>query len=46
VNESQTKHDFIDPALKEAGWGVVEGSRIRLEFPITQGRLVRQCDDR
>jgi len=40
MNESQTKHDFIDPALKEAGWGVVEGSRIRLEFPITQGRLV------
>ncbi len=42
MNESQTKHDFIDPALKEAGWGVVEGSRIRLEFPITQGRLVGQ----
>jgi len=42
MNESQTKHDFIDPALKEAGWGVVEGSRIRLEFPITQGRLIGQ----
>jgi len=42
MNESQTKHDFIDPALKEAGWGVVEGSRIRLEFPITQGRLMGQ----
>jgi len=42
MNESQTKHDFIDPALREAGWGVVEGSRIRLEFPITQGRLVGQ----
>jgi len=45
MNESQTKHDFIDPALKEAGWGVVEGSRIRLEFPITQGRLMGQCHD-
>jgi len=42
MNESQTKHDFIDPALKKAGWGVVEGSRIRLEFPITQGRLIGQ----
>jgi type I restriction enzyme R subunit len=42
MNESQTKHDFIDPALKDAGWGVVEGSRIRLEFPITQGRLIGQ----
>ncbi|MGJ5642882.1 EcoAI/FtnUII family type I restriction enzme subunit R [Formosa sp. S-31] len=42
MNESQTKHDLIDPALKEAGWGVVEGSRIRLEFPITKGRLIGQ----
>lgn len=42
MNESQTKHDFIDPALKKAGWGVVEASRIRLEFPITQGRLIGQ----
>jgi len=40
MNESQTKHDFIDPALKEVGWGVVEGSRIRLEFPITQENLL------
>jgi cob(I)alamin adenosyltransferase len=22
MNESQTKHDFIDPALREAGWGM------------------------
>lgn len=29
----------IDPALKAAGWGVVEGSRIRPEYPITLGRL-------
>ena len=43
MNESQTKHDFIDPALKEAGWGFVDGSRIRLEFPIMQERLVGQC---
>lgn len=42
MNESQTKHDYIDPALREAGWGVVEGSRIRLEFPITKGRLIGQ----
>jgi len=42
MNESQTKHDFIDPALKEAGWGIVEGSRVRLEFPITRGRLIGQ----
>ena len=42
MNESQTKHDLIDPALHKAGWGVVAGSRIRLEFPITQGRLIGQ----
>jgi len=46
VNEAQTKHDEIDPALKRAGWGVVEGSRIRLEFPITQGRLLGQAGQR
>lgn len=42
MNEAQTKHDLIDPALRKAGWGVVEGSRIRLEFPITKGRLIGQ----
>ena len=40
MNESQTRLDYIDPALKAAGWGVVEGSRIRVEFPITDGRLI------
>lgn len=43
MNESQTKHDLIDPALKQAGWGVVGDSRIRLEFPITQGQLIGLC---
>ena len=42
MNEAQTKHDLIEPALREAGWGIVEGSRLRLEFPITQGRLIGQ----
>lgn len=42
MNEAQTKHDLIESALREAGWGVVEGSRLRLEFPITQGRLIGQ----
>lgn len=42
MNEAQTKHDLIEPALKAAGWGVVEGSRLRLEFPITKGRLIGQ----
>lgn len=42
MNEAQTKHDLIEPALRAAGWGSVEGSRLRLEFPITQGRLIGQ----
>lgn len=42
MNEAQTKHDLIEPALKKAGWGVAEGSRLRLEFPITKGRLLGQ----
>ncbi len=40
MNEAQTKHDLITPALQKAGWGIVEGSRLRLEFPITKGRLI------
>ncbi|NOT08221.1 MAG: DEAD/DEAH box helicase family protein, partial [Gemmatimonadales bacterium] len=39
MNEAETRAEHIDPALKAAGWGVVEGSRIHREFPITQGRL-------
>src|SRR5690554_5071309 len=42
MNEAQTKHDLITPALQEAGWGIIEGSRLRLEFPITKGRLIGQ----
>ena len=30
---------MIDPALKAAGWGVVEGSRIRREYLISPGRI-------
>ena len=42
MNESQTEFEYIDPALREAGWGVIEGSRVRKQFPITQGRLLGQ----
>ncbi len=40
MNEAETKATYIDPALKQAGWGVVDGSRIRMEFPISKGRLI------
>ena len=39
MNEAETRAEHIDPALKAAGWGVVEGSRIRREYFITLGRL-------
>jgi hypothetical protein len=39
MNEAETRAEHIDPALKAAGWGVVEGSRIRREYPITPGRI-------
>ena len=39
VNEAETRAEHIDPALKAAGWGVVEGSNIRREYPITPGRI-------
>ena len=39
MNEAETIDEFILPALKAAGWGVVEGSRIRREYYITKGRI-------
>ena len=39
MNEAETRAEHIDPALKAAGWGVVEGSRIRREYLITPGRI-------
>jgi len=39
MNEAETRAEHIDPALKAAGWGLVEGSRILREHAITQGRL-------
>ena len=40
MNETETRAELIDPVLKAAGWGVVDGSRIRMEFPINKGRLI------
>ncbi|PTL37215.1 restriction endonuclease subunit R [Candidatus Methylomirabilis limnetica] len=39
MNEAETRAEHIDPALKAAGWGVAEGSKILREYRITQGRL-------
>ena len=39
MNEAETRAELIDPKLKEAGWGVVEGSRILREHVITFGKI-------
>lgn len=39
MNEAETRAEHIDPALKAAEWGVVEGSRVLREYPITLGRI-------
>lgn len=39
MNEAETRAELIDPALKAAGWGVVEGSKILREYRITAGRI-------
>ena len=38
LNEAETRAELIDPALAAAGWGKVDGSRVRREH-ITLGRL-------
>lgn len=40
MNEQETRTEYILPALQKAGWGIVAGSRIREEFPISKGRLI------
>lgn len=39
MNEAETRAELIDPALSEAGWGVVDGSRTRREV-IAPGRIM------
>jgi type I restriction enzyme, R subunit len=39
MNEAETRAEHIDPALKAAGWGIVEGSKILREYSITLGRI-------
>ena len=39
MNEAETRAELIDPKIKEAGWGNVEGSVVRREFKITNGEI-------
>ena len=37
MSEAETRAEHIAPALKAAGWGVVEGSRVMREYRIAEG---------
>ena len=39
MNEADTRANLIDPALKAAGWKVVDGSNVLREFVIAPGRI-------
>ena len=39
MNEADTRAEQIEPKLKEAGWGVVEDSKILREYKITIGKI-------
>ena len=39
MNEAETIAELIDPRIREAGWGKVEGSIVRREFKITNGEI-------
>ena len=43
MNETETHAELIDPALKQAGWGVVDGSRVRREVITLVSRSGHFC---
>ena len=42
MNEAQTRHDLIDPALHEAGWNTLH-ARIATEQQVAPGRVESDC---
>ncbi len=40
MNEADTRAELIEPALRDAGWGKVEGSRVNREMMVAPGRIV------
>tara|TARA_B100000886_G_scaffold340186_1_gene308314 strand:+ start:2817 stop:5144 length:2328 start_codon:yes stop_codon:yes gene_type:complete len=39
MNEADTRAELIDPQLKAAGWGEIDGSRIQREYSINSGEI-------
>lgn len=42
MNEAETRAERIDPALKRAGWGAIDGTRVRRDYWISPGRIEGQ----
>lgn len=40
MNEAETRAEYIDPKLKDSGWGVVEGTKILREYRFTDGKIM------
>ncbi len=40
MNEEETRAEYIDPKLKEVGWGIVEGSKVLREYYFTDGKIL------
>lgn len=40
MNEYESRSEHITPALKAAAWSVVEGSKMKYEFQVTNGRVM------
>jgi type I restriction enzyme R subunit len=38
-NEAETRAELIDPALQQAGWGIVPGSIVKREYSIAPGHI-------
>lgn len=39
MNEDETRAELIDPKLSDVGWGVIEGSKVFRNHPITAGKI-------
>jgi len=40
MNEAETRAEYIDPKLKDSGWGEIEGSKVLREFHISDGKIL------
>lgn len=39
MNEEETRAEYIDLKLRDSGWGILEGSKVRREFLIAPGKI-------